>query len=1273
MRRRVFSTCLLVAIVLACAPPARAITFISQGPGLDYVAFEAEDADSLGGGTRWRVIDLVTPYAHPNPNGITPILLPPGSNASGAAALLTDFVGGGDGTVVYQIAFDTPGTYHYYTRDGAYENGGTPPASQPDYGNEDSHYIPPALNQSPTVTYFGFASGSTEGQYGWRNGGSGRTFTVTTPGLYEFRISNRESGFSLDRIVFSQTTNLNGAQLDALANGTVTTIADPNTYFTNRSGDQKWATAGNWDNGVPGVAHHAHFTDAASGAGVTNIVEADTIISHLSYELGPTPASFAHTTQINGSNALVVSYGLNVAPANDSAASYAVNATITGANATLQVGNTGENVADMIVAKYSDASGMNITGNLNLAGLGTFVANLDLLDIAHGREWSQRATAQVTLAAHNTINANRIQMGYAVGRGTLLLGQTNVINTDLMHVGMGKDGHSEVRFQTGLSNPTLTLGGLSGAEADLRICHSAYGTGNTIVDTMDLSGGTFNATLDELMIGIYDQTYTGNCRGTLIMDAGTVTANSVTMAVSRNPDPDGKLNTWGTLTMNGGSFAANGPITDGDGISTINVNGGTFAINGLATGTREVDNYNQAAGGTLELRLNTYGTGLLATYTATFANGATVVVAPEFPTGSSTTEATTWTAGTGTWDDVTDAHWDNNLPAGFFINNGDTFTFLTATTNLIDNGLGCSTAGWGVTTTPGAGGSAVLTRTGAATGFGPIRAVIDDPAADVTRSADLTIAEAAGADAAMLDLQDGSLTVGSPGDNKNLTLGSGAASGVVAQTGGTLTVHGSVLDGGDSELQIDAGALVVNGGMDVDQLRVGYNGRSATATVTGGAVQIHAGDLLIGVRQDNDAHNPGALTKGTLDLSGASSTTLNVNSVQLATTNRSGVQGTLVLSPNTNTLTATTITIGDNGVSGNGSFDNSIILGTANTINTDTLYVGRRKSDGVLAFAGGLTDPTLILRGAAGGSSPVDLLRIGFNDVNTASGNNSFMDLSAGRVDALVNNMTIGRHHRTNASSGKGDGTLILSDDPKNIFDVNSIVLGQRIVGTNGNPTANGTITMGGGTFTVTNNITDGGGGSTLNINGGAFTVGGDIGVDVTNFSDGTISAGSVSDPGGAQFKWSRGILHVDSFGFDLANTGTGTLAPGHPIGTTDILGSYTQGAAATLEIEIDGPLYDIVTATGEAVLDGFLQLEFLGSPVIGMDYYVLVAEGGVIDNGMELLYDDPVYIAYSIVGRPDVGPEAQAVRLSYTPEPTTLTLLAVGGLGLLLRRRRNR
>jgi len=1013
---------------------------------------------------------------------------------------------------------------------------------------------------------------------------------------------------------------------------------------------------------VPGPAHHAHFTDVAEGGAagvVTNTVADDTTVSHLSYEFGATAATFYHTTQIAAGKTLVASYGLDVAPVSGSS-SRTINATITGgAGAALQIGNAGENTADMIVGRSTNESAVPVRGDLDLSGLDSFVANLDELLVGYGYRWQERGTGTLTLAPDSTIDANRIEVGHGVGTGTLRLGQDTTIHADTIYVGYGKGGSSRIEFQGGLTNPTLTLTGLANAGADLFISHNTnQGTGSVTTEVVDLSGGTIDATLDELRLGHFTST-TGGSNGQLIIDAGTVSANSISMAVTAGGTP---ANTSGTLTLNGGTFVVHGPITDGLGTSTIDLNGGTLSIGYLPAGTREVDNYNQAAGATLELRLNAYGTGLLATDTATFASGAAVAVASEVPLGGSAAEQTTWTAGTGTWDDATHADWDNNLPAGFTVAGGTAYTFLTATTNLTDGGLGCATAGWGVTTTPGAGGSAVLTRTGGDITYGPIRAVIDDGAADVTRSADLTVAEATGADAAMVDLQDGSLTV-----NGNVTLGSGAASGVVAQTGGILTVNGSVLDGGDSELQIDHGDATVHGGLTVDQLRVGYNGGTASLTVDGGgAVTVGAaGDLLIGVRDDN-VRSGSPTTRGVVDFSAAASVTLDLDSLRLATTNGVGCQGVLVLSTQTNAVTATTITLGDNPVTGNGSFDNSLILGTTNTIYTDTLYVGRRKSDGFLEFAAGLTNPTLTLRGADG-TSRVNLLGIGHNDADTASSNNSVMDLSAGRVDALVNSMTIGRHmHSASGGGGTGNGTLVLSNDPGNVFDVNAILLGQATC--TGSPTANGTISMGGGTFTVTNNIADGGGGSTLNIHGGTFTVGGDIGVDATHFSGGTLRAASVSDPGGAQFNWTGGTLHVGAFGLDLANTGTGTLAPGRSIGTTAIDGDYTQGADATLEIEIDGPLYDLVTVTGEAVLDGFLQLKFLGSPVVGMDYNLLIATGGITDNGMQLLYNDPTYIAYSIV---DLAGGAQAVRLSYTPEPTTLTLLALGGLGLLARRRR--
>ena len=64
--------------------------------------------------------------------------------------------------------------------------------------------------------------------------------------------------------------------------------------------------------------------------------------------------------------------------------------------------------------------------------------------------------------------------------------------------------------------------------------------------TLDLSGGTFNATLGDVVIGRIGSG-AGYGRGTLTMDDGIVTANSITLAdpgSGTNP-----TNTTGTLTV----------------------------------------------------------------------------------------------------------------------------------------------------------------------------------------------------------------------------------------------------------------------------------------------------------------------------------------------------------------------------------------------------------------------------------------------------------------------------------------------------------------------------------------------------------------------------------------------------------------------------------------------------------------------------------------------------------------------------------------------------
>ena len=733
-----------------------------------------------------------------------------------------------------------------------------------------------------------------------------------------------------------------------------------------------WSDAGaggNWAGAaMPGPLDTALFTDADTGG--TNIVDQNFIIDELSYELAVPPVSLSHTTQIAAGTTLLATGGLGVAPFNGTA-SRTVDITMTGgAGSRLQVGNPGENTADMYLAYCAYTTGYtHVTGKLDLSAIDAFEANLNMFHIAHGRDWTQRATAELTLAPINTINANGIDIGYGVGRSTILLGQTNTFNTNTLHVGRGKDGHNNMSFQAGLTNPTLTLAGLGGGPADLRICHSSYGTGNKIIDGVDLSGGTFNATLDELTIGIYDQTYTGGCQGSLIIDAGTVTANSVRLAESRGSEV---AKTTALLAIRSGSFTVNGNVTDGVGTSTIKLDGGT------------------------------------------------------------------------------------------------------------------------------------------------------------------------------------------------------------------MTVHGDFA---------------------VDNLRVGRDhtatslGGVATLTVdSGGAVRIGpSGALDIGVRTLGYTLGDPA-TYGTVDLSGAASANIDATTIRLGTTSGNAASGVLVLA-DSNTVTASTIYIGDNGITGNAGYDNRITLGTTNAINTDTLYVGRRKSDGTLNFASGLTGASLTLR-AADGTGRVNFLGVGINDTNTGSVNTSTMDLSSGSVDALVNTMTIGRHIRTSGSTGKGDGILTLSDDASNSFDVNAITLGQ--ISGEGSPTANGTIQMGGGTFTVNGNVLDGGGGSTLLIDGGTFDVGGDLTVDALrvghNGRTATVAVGGNATIGASGHLYigqrndadysalTRGTLDLsgatsatltlDSLRLGISNaigaTGTLLLSPSNTIhAATILMGDNTAGGSGGIQSQI--------------------------------------------------------------------------------------------------------
>lgn len=535
-----------------CGQPGEAAV-ISQGTNENFVAFEAEAADTLGGAD-WRIIDLTTPYTHPHPNGKTDVLLPANTNASRGGALLNDFGTSINSIAVYKLNFATAGTYTWYLRDGAFEDGNVPA----NYGNEDSMFRPPAFNVDPVYNppgystfdpTFGGFSGQTEGQYGWRN--SGYTFTVTTPGTYEFRIRPRETGFSIDRMAFSTTTNLSPTQLDALWDSAVGA-----THFTNGDpADSNWSTAGNWSDGVPtagsspliGGGHTATLTESPAKLFMLQVGHAESTL----------PGN-GTLTQTAGDVTIIDRL---VVGKDGSTGVY--NAT----GGTLTIGQTATGRANLYVGYNTRTTTPTSVGTLNLQGASQF--NAYLANLVVGQQTANGTSAQaaqgvLTLAENNYIDATSIlvsasEMWTTIPKSVLNLGATNTIKTDLLTVA-GSRGNGLMKFNA--AGGALNLTGSSSDAADLRIAYCPVSTGTATTGTLDLTGGTVNATLDEVVVGYRAgrNEYQTTSTGTMSFSAGAITANSLTIGQG-TVAPDGNLGQGiGTLNMAGGAMDVSGNV-----------------------------------------------------------------------------------------------------------------------------------------------------------------------------------------------------------------------------------------------------------------------------------------------------------------------------------------------------------------------------------------------------------------------------------------------------------------------------------------------------------------------------------------------------------------------------------------------------------------------------------------------------------------------------------------------------------------------------------------
>ncbi|MBT3199476.1 MAG: PEP-CTERM sorting domain-containing protein [Phycisphaerales bacterium] len=200
----------------------------------------------------------------------------------------------------------------------------------------------------------------------------------------------------------------------------------------------------------------------------------------------------------------------------------------------------------------------------------------------------------------------------------------------------------------------------------------------------------------------------------------------------------------------------------------------------------------------------------------------------------------------------------------------------------------------------------------------------------------------------------------------------------------------------------------------------------------------------------------------------------------------------------------------------------------------------------------------------------------------------------------------------------------------------------------------------------------------TYNLNAGSLHVTGDLCIGGNSGSAGgegilTVGESAILTVDGELKLWSGGTL--DGKGSLAANvTNAGTLAPGQSPGLMTIDGDYTQDAAATLEIELAGLMrgseYDALVITGAATLGGTLEVKLLGgfAPANGDRFDIL--DWASRNGGSE--FDTLILPLLDADQYWDISDLYTDGEIAAAPEPATMSLLALGGLAMLRRRRRS-
>jgi hypothetical protein len=411
------------------------------------------------------------------------------------------------------------------------------------------------------------------------------------------------------------------------------------------------------------------------------------------------------------------------------------------------------------------------------------------------------------------------------------------------------------------------------------------------------------------------------------------------------------------------------------------------------------------------------------------------------------------------------------------------------------------------------------------------------------------------------------------------------------------------------------------------------NGNTFTAVInsTGQTMTLNATDSpnAITVTAVNVEH-------GTLDVGGTGTTLSTTGNFTNGDTVKVDAGGAIVAGSLTNysggTLSGGTWTMNGGTIQANNITTGITTIGAGTTVTLN----GGGTTSGFLA-SNGTTDALKTLNSNQG-----TLNITGGTNFTTNGALNNSGTLSVG-ASSTLNVGASGSATYTNSNSTTITGTLNannVSDSGTTNIEANGKLSATGTYTESGTLTIFGNGTLDAGTFTQTGGTTVIEAGGTLdatdavNINGGTMQVDGDLdptAVEVTSILDGTGTVtGNVTNDGT--------VIMGDS-----------TSAPG----TLSVTGDYTQNSDGTLDEAISDTTNGELAVTGNVTLDGKLDINLLGNPVLVPDVTEFVF---MTFTGTETGTFAPANIIGADAGDWTVIYNAHNLELEFTP-PSTSTV----------------